>query len=133
MKFMNKNETNEIINKLIYELKLHDSQITGLVINNDQIEFEISCKGMNINYYYPDLDNVIFKISCSKTIETIINFYSPILVNDFSIEYKNYKYILKTDNSDFYIECHDINVEYELIKSYDKNFKKLDEFLKSIK
>ncbi len=117
----------ELINKLIYELKLHDSEVIELKVNDNQIEIEISCEGMNVSYYDSKLSNVIINITCIKTIKTKVEYYSNIIINDFSILKDLDKYIVKTDDDLIYIECNDVIVTSEEIN----NYKKLDDFLKS--
>jgi hypothetical protein len=124
---------NLYINKLVYDLKLHDAKIINIKLLNDEFEFIVSCSGMKINYYFNELENIDFKIKVKKIEKLIFDFSGSLEINYFTILKQNEKYILKTDyENDFYIEC----LEFEIIPSLykikeigEKN-KKLDEFLK---
>ena len=103
---------NLYINKLVYDLKLHDAKIINIKSLEDELEFIISCKGMNINYYFNELENIIFKFKVKEIEKLIFDFSGSLEINDFTILKQDDKYILKTDyENDFYIEC----LEFQII------------------
>ena len=52
----------EYIEKLLKELKLHDSDVIGLKLYDDSFQIDISCKGMQLDRYFSDIDNVVITI-----------------------------------------------------------------------
>lgn len=121
--------------KLIDELRLHDSEVIGLKIQNNVMTIEISCKGMGLSYYFDGIDDVTVIINASNIKKVFFDFLnSIILINDFSIEkHENYYSISINCGEDLYIEASNYDINFVELKEYNKYYKKLDEFLKSDK
>lgn len=124
------NEDNKYIKKLIYDLKLHDADIISFKIYDNTLEFLVSCKGMGVNYYFNDLDDVYFKFLIKDIKKLIFDFNGNISITDFSINEKNNMFIISTGD-ELYIECINLNIEVSLIKKQNVKYDKLDKFLKS--
>jgi len=123
---------NDIIGRLVYEFKLHDSDLIMIKLLNNELYFYVSCKGMDLNYYGDDIEDIVLKFYIKEIKNISFIFDGNIMINDFDINENDDVFILKTDNDDFYIECLDFEIEVCDIKKYNVNkYKSLDSLLKS--
>ena len=121
--------------KLVYDLKLHDSEVRGIKFEHGVMTIEISCKGMDLESYFKGIDDVIITI-CVKDIKKMsFNFLdSTIFVYDFTINKQENHYVISiNEGQDMYIEALNYSIDFKEEKEYNINYKKLDDFLKSNK
>lgn len=123
---------NDIINKLVYELKLHDAELITIELYDKEFIFYVSCKGMGLKYYYGDIDDILLKFHLREINNISLKFDGNIIINDFNINKKDNIFSLKIDNNDFYVECLDFKIEVSSIKrDYQNKYELLDNLLKN--
>ena len=106
---------NEVQNKLLKELKLHDATISSMKLTDDSFYFMIDCKGMEINNIFNELDNIFFIVKCFDVIKINFDFEDMILIDKLSISEKDGIVIIDTLNGDLYVECKKYDVELGVI------------------
>ena len=127
---MEDNNTNKYIDKLINELKLHDAEITGIKLNNSELEFKVSCEWMNVDSYFDNIDNIFFRFYINKIKRISFDFDGLITINSFELNKNDNLYILNVNNKDLYIEFEKCSIEYNEVTVQSNENKKLDDLLK---
>ena len=119
----------EYINKLLKELKLHDSEVTGLKLDSDCLQIDISCKGMGLSYYFDGIDDVIMTIKVYGITKLEFDYLgAAIFVNKFVLMEDINVHIIINDN-DLDVIGNKYEITCKEIKKYNENSNNL---LKSI-
>ena len=123
-------ETNKYIDKLISKFKLHDAEITEIKLNDEKLEFKVSCEGMHVNSFFDNIDNIFFRFYINKIKRLSFDFDGLIIINDFELYKNDNLYILNINNKDLDIEFEKYNIEYKEINIQSEENKKLENLLK---
>ena len=123
---------NDIINNLVYELKLHDANLIMIKLVNKELFFYVSCKGMGINYYYNEIEDIVLEFHIKEIKNVTCDFDGDILINCFRINKIDDIFTLKIDNDVFFVECLDFDIRISNVKRISINkYEALDNLLKS--
>ena len=123
----------EYIEKLLKELKLHDSDVIGLKLYDDSFQIDISCKGMQLDSYFNDIDNVVITIKVYGIIKVEFDYLGgTIFVDEINIAKNDDKVHISINENSLDV----IGNKYEILckenKKYNESYRKLDNFLKNL-
>ena len=122
----------EYIEKLLKELKLHDSDVIGLKLYDDSFQIDISCEGMQLDSYFNDIDNVVITIKVYGIIRVEFDYLGgTIFVDEINIVKNDDKVHISINENSLDV----IGNKYEILckenKKYNESYRKLDNFLKN--
>ena len=114
------------------ELKLHDSDVIGLKLYDDSFQIDISCKGMQLDRYFNDIDNVVITIKVYGIIKVEFDYLGgTILIDEINIAKNDNKVHISINKNSLDV----IGNKYEILckenKKYNESYRKLDIFLKN--
>ena len=121
----------EYINKLLKELELHDSEVEGLKLENNCLQIDISCKGMNLDNYFNDIDNVIVTIKVYNIYKLEFDYLGGFIsVNEFKMIEDNNIHIIINEN-DLDVIGSRYEISFKENKKYDEKNRNIDNLLKN--
>ncbi len=122
----------EYIEKLLKELKLHDSDVIGLKLCDDYFQIDISCKGMQLDSYFNDIDDVVITIKVYGIIKVEFDYLGgTIFVNEINITENDNKVHICINKNSLDVIGNKYEISCKENKKYNESYRKLDNFLKN--
>ena len=106
---------NEIKEKLLKELKLHDATIDTMRLHENEFSFKVDCKAMSIKNMFNNLDNAFFRIKCFDVIKINFDIEGMIIIDQLNIREQEGFVVIETLNGELYVECEKYDIEINLM------------------